>query len=283
MVAKDKLVRTAIVYDFDGTLAHGNIQEHSFIPEIGLEPKQFWDEVRAAAQQHDGDEILIYMWRMLAHAAKHQRAITENFLRAHGQSTPLFEGLTDWFARINAYAVERGLELDHYVVSSGLYEMISGCSIFAHFKKVFASRFLYDDTGCAVWPAVAINYTTKTQFLFRINKGIDTTWDNGRINRWQQLDERPVPFSRMIFIGDGETDIPSMKMVRQMEGHSIAVFDPDKARSKKSQENIYQLIAEDRVHFVAPADYRDGSQLDSTVKGILGRLARECGYRDAEP
>jgi hypothetical protein len=152
--------------------------------------------------------------------------------------------------------------------------MISGCALAGRFKRIYASRFIYDAEGQAVWPGVAINYTTKTQFLFRINKGIDNSWDNTGVNRWIPMHERPVPFQRMIFVGDGETDIPAMKMVRQQGGCSIAVFDPQKFGSL--QEHVSRLIAEDRVSFVAPADYRDGSQLDVTVKGILGRFATEA-------
>ena len=120
---------------------------------------------------------------------------------------PLFEGVELWFDRMNAYAIDRKLLLEHYVISSGIREMIEGCSIFPAFKKVFASSFAYNAEGAAVWPAVAINYTTKTQFLFRINKGIENTWSNEEINRWQPMNERPMPFQRMIFIGDGDTDI----------------------------------------------------------------------------
>jgi hypothetical protein len=179
-------------------------------------------------------------------------------LAAHGRATPLFSGLDTWFDRIGAYAGERRLAVEHYVVSSGNYEIIAGCPIFERFRGVFASRFLYNAAGEATWPAVAINYTTKTQFLFRINKGISMTWDNQRINRWMPMEDRPVPFSRMIFIGDGETDIPSMKMVRHQGGHSIAVFDPEKWQEENARDRIERLIAEDRVHYVAPADYRDG-------------------------
>ena len=272
--------RTALVYDFDGTLAQGNIQEHSFIPGLGIAAKDFWSKVKAYAREYDADEILIYMWRMLELAKSSGTPLTAAALEAHGCAVPLFRGVESWFDRINLYAADRTLALEHYVISSGIHEMIRGCSIFGSFQQVYASRFVYDESGEAIWPAVAINYTNKTQFLFRINKGIPSTYDNELINRWVPLEERPVPFQRMIFIGDGETDIPSMKMVRHQGGHSVAVFDPGKWKDTRSQTNIYRLIAEDRVHFVAPADYSDGSLLDITVKGILGRIARSAGYRD---
>jgi len=276
-VTAKKPWRVAIVYDFDGTLARGNMQEHSFLPELGVNSKTFWNDVKAAARKNDADEVLVYMWHMLELAKEKGIRITKKALTNHGKEIPLFAGVDDWFRRIDKFATERTLSIEHYVVSSGNHEIIAGSKIFRLFKNVYASRFIFGKAGEAVWPAVAINYTTKTQFLFRINKGIENSWDNEQINRWVPMNERPLPFSRMIFIGDGDTDIPSMKMVRFQGGHSIAVFDPDSFQ--QSPKKVYRLIAEDRVHFVAPADYSDGSQLDVTIKGILARMARDVGYR----
>ena len=276
MTAK-KPWRVAIVYDFDGTLARGNMQEHSFLPELGVNSKTFWNDVKAAARKNDADEVLVYMWHMLELAKEQGIRITKKALTNHGKEIPLFDGVDDWFRRIDKFATARTLSIEHYVVSSGNHEIIAGSKIFRRFKNVYASRFIFGKAGEAVWPAVAINYTTKTQFLFRINKGIENSWDNEQINRWVPMNERPIPFSRMIFIGDGDTDIPSMKMVRFQGGHSIAVFDPESFQ--QSPKKVYRLIAEDRVHFVAPADYSDGSQLDVTIKGILARMARDVGYR----
>jgi hypothetical protein len=197
----------------------------------------------------------------------------------HGEHLPLFDGLGDWFGRINKYGKDIGLDVRHYVVSSGIREMIEGSSIHDAFERIYASRFAYDANDNSCWPSVAINYTAKTQFLFRINKGIDNTWDNDAINRWIPLNERPQPFERMIFVGDGDTDIPSMKMVRHQGGVAVAVFDPEKWETAAHQSKIHRLIAEDRANYVASADYREGSQLDVTIRGVLGRMARESGYR----
>jgi hypothetical protein len=198
-------------------------------------------------------------------------------LHKYGAKTPLFDGVEDWFTRVDGHALESGLALEHYVISSGNEEMIAGTKIAQRFKKIFGSRYRYDAQGHAEWPAVAINYTSKTQYLFRINKGVDNSWNNEPVNRWIPMRDRPVPFSRIIYFGDGDTDIPSMKMVRHQGGHSIAVFDPERWAKRELQSKVYNLIAEDRAHFVVPADYRDGSQLDVTVKGILGRIARDQG------
>lgn len=275
-------LRTALVYDFDGTLAPGNIQEHSLLPEyLGLSPDDFWRLVKHQAKAEDADEILVYLRLLLEKAAERSVKLTRSILQEHGAKTPLFEGVTSWFHRINEYAAHRGLQLEHYVISSGNEEMIAGTTIHSVFRRVFASRYFYDDRGNAIGPAVAINYTTKTQYLFRINKGVDNHWDNDAVNRWQPMAERAVPFSRIIYLGDGDTDIPSMKMVRHQGGHSVAVFDPKKWARTDMQKKVYNLIAEDRAHFVVPADYTEGSQLDVTLRGILGRVARdEAGYRE---
>ena len=274
-------LRTALVYDFDGTLAPGNIQEHSLIPShLEMAVPCFWAAVAEEKQQDDADEILVYLRLLAARAREVGKPLTRELLREHGANTPLFSGVAQWFTRIGKHALARGLRLEHYVVSSGNEEMIAGTQIYQHFTKVFASRYRYDVNGHAEWPAVAINYTNKTQYLFRINKGVANSWDNEPVNRWIPTAERPIPFSRIIYLGDGDTDIPSMKMVRHQGGHSIAVFDPARWERPALQQKVYNLIAEDRAHFVVPADYQDGSQLDITVKGVLGRIARdEAGYR----
>lgn len=284
MVRDDSALRSAIIYDFDGTLAPGNIQEHSLIPEHLKGTKEdFWALVAKEKKAHDADEILVYMRLLSTKAAALGAPLTRDLLREHGANTPLFAGVSEWFERINHHGAERGLALEHYVISSGNEEMIEGTSVARHFTKIFGSRYQYDESGYAQWPAVAINYTSKTQFLFRINKGVSNSWDHDPVNRWVPPDERRIPFSRIIYLGDGDTDIPSMKMVRHQGGHSVAVFDPERWAKRELQNKVYNLIAEDRAHFVVPADYTDGSQLDITIKGILGRIARDqAGYRPGD-
>lgn len=270
--------RTALIYDFDGTLAKGNLQEQSFIPDIGMLREEFWDEVKRRTKSHDADEILVYMHLMLDKAKEKTKEITAEALRQHGREAKLFPGLCDhsWFRRINQHAAAHGLELEHYVLSSGIQEMIDGCVIRNAFRLVFASKFIYVD-GIAAWPGVGINYTTKTQYLFRINKGVENHWDNNSINAYMPDAERPIPFDRMIFIGDGETDVPAMKMLTYQGGHAVAVYDPE--RTDRDLSKIHRLISDGRVEFVAPADYTEKSQLDIIMKGILGRIARKYGYR----
>jgi phosphoserine phosphatase len=271
---RDDLKKTAIVYDFDGTLAHGNLQECSFIPKMNLNREEFWDEVKTRTRTEDADEILVYMHLMLEKAKEIGVEVTKQMLREHGEHANLFDGLKDlqWFARVNAFAARYGLDLQHYIVSSGVEEMIRGCSIQSVFHQIYASKYIYDGE-VAAWPGVAINYTTKTQYLFRINKGVENHWDNKAINKYMPEGSRPIPFERMIFLGDGDTDIPAMKMLTYQGGHSIAVY--DEQREQKDLDKIHGLISDDRVDFVAAANYEENSQLDIIVKGILGRIAHQ--------
>ena len=275
-----KPLKTALIYDFDGTLARGNMQEVTFIPSIGMGIGDFWGEADRLTREADGDNILMYMQLMLQRARENGAPITRRLLREHGQDVKLFDGLkTDltgagWFDRINAFGAQYGLDIEHYIISAGIEEMIEGCPIRDEFRHVFASKFVYDG-DVAVWPAVGVNYTTKTQYLFRVNKGVLNHYEHERINRFMADDDRPVPFDRMIFLGDGDTDVPTMKMMHSKGGYSIAVYDP--RNSERDQQKLYSLISEDRVNFVAAADYREGTALDLIVKGLIGRIAITAG------
>jgi hypothetical protein len=269
----DKPREIALIYDFDGTLARGNLQERSFFPALGLETEAFWKEVKAICREHDEDETLTYMSLMLEKAKARGVAYTRALLAEHGAAADLFDGLADgsWFTRIDAFCDQHGLTARHYVISSALEEMLVGCPIARHFDHVFASKYRFVD-DVAVWPSVAINYTTKTQYIFRINKGIFNHWDNKSLNKHTARVDRPMKFENMIFLGDGETDVPTMKMLTLQGGYAIAVYDPEE--KDRSFDKIHQLIAADRVNFVSVADYSENSQLDIIVKGIIGRMAR---------
>ncbi|QOC24151.1 haloacid dehalogenase-like hydrolase [Wenzhouxiangella sp. AB-CW3] len=269
----------ALVYDFDGTLAAGNCAEHGLFPALGIEDADaFWSNVTAQAKERDGEQILTYLGELAlaARNADRKEELRPERLRIHGAEIKLFPGVRDWFQRIDAFAAKQGLNIAHFIVSSGLEDMILGTPIAHHFRQVFACRYHYDqDTGHAKWPSVAINYTTKTQYLFRINKGIANRWDDAAVNQYIEADQRPFPFRRMIYFGDGDTDIPSMKLVKQQGGFSLAVFDENHWQKKTTRDKIGKLIAEDRVSYVVPGNYTRGSQLDVTVKGLLQLFRRK--------
>lgn len=270
-MSKRKNPIIAICYDFDGTLSPGNMQEYDYLPELGISPKQFWDEAKAQAREHDADEILSYMSLMIVKATPtSQVQITRKSFADHGRNVKFFEGVMEWFERINAYGETVGAKIEHYIISSGIKEMIEGTSIKKEFKRIYASSFIYDQHGVARWPAQAVNYTTKTQYLFRINKGVHNAWDNSTINAFTRDEKRRIPFSRMIFIGDGSTDIPCMKLVKSLGGYSIAVYPPGKRRTKADA-----LKEENRVDFVAPADYKAGSAVDVQVQAVIQKMVAD--------
>lgn len=264
-----KLIRMAIAYDFDGTLAPGNMQEYNFIPALNMVSKAFWSSVNTVAQQHEMDQILAYMHMMLEEARKAKVAVRKSDFKQFGANITLFPGVADWFKRVNAYARSKGVRLEHFIISSGIREMVEGTPIYKEFEKVYASGFMFDHNGVACWPALAVNYTTKTQYLFRINKGSLDVHDNSVINKFVPKAERPVPFENMIFIGDGETDIPCMRLVKEQGGHSIAVYNGSKRGARKHAD---QLVDDGRATLGAPADYQESGVIDLAVKAIIDKI-----------
>lgn len=259
----------ALIYDFDGTLSPGNMQEYDFIPAVGKDNEDFWRESRAVAREQDADPILTYMAKMIHEARSKGLSLRKEAFREAGKNIVLFEGVKDWFARINAYGAEHNICILHYINSSGIKEIIEGTPIASQFKNIYACSFLYDVDGVAYWPAVAVNYTNKTQFIYKINKGVESVYDSKLVNRYIEESKRPVQFRHMIYIGDGTTDIPCMRLVKQQGGRSIAVYDPTKAASRGAMED---LIRDGRVNHVCAADYRPGQELDRLVKTILDKI-----------
>ncbi|MBK6329953.1 MAG: haloacid dehalogenase-like hydrolase [Bacteroidetes bacterium] len=272
-----KLQRIAIAYDFDGTLAPGNMQQHSFIPKLGVDSGTFWKEVKNIAKSNDMSEILAYMHHMLKKANEKGIPITKKAFVDHGKGMPLFPGVVDYFKKINEYARKKGLIIEHYVISSGLREILKGTAISKEFEMMYASAYMYNASDVAEWPALAIDYTTKTQFIFRINKGIKNAWDNESVNKYMPNDARPMPFNRMIYLGDGETDIPAMKTVSLNGGKAIAVYNPNtKTKSGRKSKKITQdLVSQGRANYVAPADYTEGSSLYKIIQLCIDSISAE--------
>ena len=271
-----KPVPFAIAYDFDGTLAPGNMQEYDFVPAIGMTKKRFWKEVNDLTRTQNADNILTYMMHMLDKARAAGITVRREDFEAFGRSVAFFDGVEDWFDRIDAYGGTRGFQVKHYIISSGIREMIEGTPIARKFTAIYASAFIYDLYGMAKWPALAVNYTTKTQFLFRINKGVLNVYDNTRINAFIPKEDRAVPFEHMVFIGDGETDIPCFRVVKDQGGHSIAVYKPSTPGAKTKAK---QLITEGRVNFIAPANYSSDGAMDRIVKGLIDKVAADAALK----
>lgn len=257
----------AILYDFDKTLCPKNMPEYSFIPSLGLRPEEFWELANQLSDEQKMDRILAFMYLMVRKSKDlHKNIHRETFVKM-GEQVAFYEGVTDWFGRINAFGAQNGVEISHYIISSGLKEVIEGCKIAGEFDKIYACEFHYDENGVADWPKIAINYTSKTQFLFRINKGVFDISDDDSLNRYIADDQRQISFKNMIYIGDGLTDVPCMKLVKTNGGHSIAVHKP------REKAQVQHLLEDGRVNFIAPADYREGRLLDELVKNIILKAA----------
>jgi 2-hydroxy-3-keto-5-methylthiopentenyl-1-phosphate phosphatase len=260
----------AICYDFDKTLSPDDMQAQGYIQAVyDGDVKTFWKECNVLATENDMDTNLAYMYKMVDEA-QGRLVFTKKTLEDYGSRVELFPGVESWFERIRKYGAEHGVIVEHYIISSGLKEMIEGTSIAkaGAFEKIYASSFMFDKKGVAVWPAQAINYTNKTQFLFRIEKGVLDVNDPG-VNDHFPPDSVRVPFRNMVYIGDSATDIPCMKLINSRGGHSIGVYDGK--TSDKSR--VHRMLAEDRIKYFAPADYRENSKLDTLVKAIIVRTA----------
>lgn len=270
-----KYIDVAICYDFDGTLSPKNMQEYDFFNALGNGAKKFWAESKALAVENNADEILAYMMLMIERAKTCKVKTTRSAFRDYGKGIELYKGVETWFDSINRYGKTLDLSINHYIISSGIKEMIEGSPIADKFKKIYACSFIYDQNDVAAWPAVAVNYTTKTQFIFRINKGIEDDNDHITINKFIPREERAIPFSRMIYLGDGATDVPCMRLVKDLGGTSIAVYPP---RNKTKHTATEKLLTDGRVNFISQADYTSGSRLHELVKIILEKIAADAKY-----
>lgn len=255
----------ALIYDFDNTLSTRDMQEFTFIPALGMKADEFWKKTDEIAHSSEMDHILAYMYLMAKEAKAKNISLSPEALREMGRDVQFFDGVREWFARINAYGEGLGLEVRHYILSCGLKSMVEGCDIAREFHNIFACDYFYGDNGEPLWPSIAINYTSKTQFLYRINKGVEDIGEDAKLNMYMSRDERVVPFDRMIYIGDGLTDVPSMKLVRQRGGYAIGVY-------KKPTDATY-LVDQNRVDFYLKCDYTDGGEIDTAMKAILAQIA----------
>lgn len=259
----------AMCYDFDKTLSPTDMQAQGYIQSVGYDVAEFWKKTNDLAAGNEMDGNLAYMYVMMDEA-RGKLVFNRKSLEEYGSRVQLFPGVSEWFGRINEYGGEKGITVEHYIISSGLKEMIDGTEIAKKgaFKKIYASSFYYDERGVAVWPAQVINYTNKTQFLFRIEKGVLDVNDNG-VNEYFAPENLRVPFRNMVYIGDSDTDIPCMKLVNVNGGHSIGVYNPE----TMNKERVHKMLRDNRIRYFAPADYRDGTELDGLVKAIIDKTA----------
>ena len=257
----------AICYDFDKTLSPDDMQAQGFIQKVGYNVAEFWEESNRLARENGMDSNLAWMYLMITKAVG-KTPMTKESLREYGSKVRLFPGVKHWFRRIKEFGLKHNVIVEHYIISSGLREMIEGTPVGGEFTRIYASSFYFDKDNIARWPAQAINYTGKTQFLFRIEKGVLDVNDPG-VNDSFPPERIRVPFRNMIYIGDSDTDIPCMKLVNTNGGHSIGVYDA----TTQDKTKVWKMMREKRIRYFAPADYNNGSDLDALVKDIIKRTA----------
>ena len=259
----------ALIYDFDGTLSPGNMQEFGFIQAVGKTAQEFWRMSDNIAIGQDASNVLSYMKLMYDEAKANKIALRKENFRRFGGDIALFNGVQQWFGAVNEYGRSQGVKVEHYINSSGLKEIIEGSSGASEFKHIFAGSFIYGENGEAQWPGVAVDYTAKTQFLFKINKGIFSARDNKRLNSSMAEEKKRVPFTNMIYFGDGETDVPCMKIVSMFGGNSVAVYAPG---NEKKRAIAQRLKKQGRVRFTVPAQYTADSTAYRLVCAIIDKI-----------
>ena len=263
-----------ILYDFDKTLCTTDMQEYDFIKNLDMNSDDFWGEAANITATHEVEKVLAYMFVMIKKCKEKGIPLTEEYLKSCGKNVILFKGVATWFDRINAFGESMGVKIEHYIISSGTYEIIQGTPIAKYFKRIYACKYMYDENGEALWPALAINYTLKTQYIYRISKGILDVTDDYNLNREQDESLRRIAYNNMIYIGDGMTDIPCMKMVKEKGGKSIALYPAGRS------ETVKPLVDDDRINYVCVADYSEGSEIDVVVKTIIQKI--ELDHRLSE-
>ena len=257
----------AIMYDFDKTLCTRDMQEYTFFPNLGIKADEFWNEANILREEEKMDQVLSYMYLMFKKTIDNNRTLKRDYLNKMGENIELFPGVLEWFKRINEYGKKMGVQIEHYIISSGLKEIIEGSKIGNEFKCIYASEFFYNEDGNAMWPKLSVNYTNKTQFLMRINKGILDISDDVGLNNKMLDNERRISTSNMIYIGDGYTDVPCMKLTKENGGVSIAVY------TDKNYDTAKILLNDDRINYMVKSDYREGSEIDSIVKKTIKSMA----------
>ena len=256
----------AFLYDFDKTLCTTDMEDYAFIPSLGYTPAEFWGRANAFGWENRMDGLLAYMYTMIQECAVQNIKLDRAFLNHCGESIQLFPGVREWFARINAFGESLGVQVEHYVISSGLREIIEGSGIAQEFREIYACEFYYNENGDACWPKLDVNFTNKTQFVYRINKGILDVSRDKELNDSMPDDSKRVPFTNMIYMGDGLSDVPCMKMMRAYGGQAIAVY------QASNRQGVEKLLADGRVDFIFPADYREGMELDRPVRDIPRKM-----------
>lgn len=250
--------KIALIYDFDFTLCSGDAPTFNLFPLYGLD-KTFYDEINGYCKEDNMEGIISLLYYLQKRARQQGKPLTKEILCNCGKDLSFYPGVDTWFERINNFGKENGFEIEHYLISSGILEIIEGNEIAKKFKKIFASCYHYDENGFADWPLSVVNYTNKTQFIYRINRGILNNVDDKILNGYIPREKRVIPYKNMIYIGDGFTDVPSMKTMNEKKGYAVAVY-------CEKDETAKKLFESGRCNCAMQANYEEGSELDTAIK-----------------
>ena len=261
-----KDIKVAIVYDFDKTLSTDDMQAFGFIQGLDMQVNDFWDRCAEFSEENQVESVLTYMYLMKKYSKEKGKPITKEYLQKCGENVKFFDGVEEWFDRINEYGKQNGVQVEHYLVSSGIKEIIEGTPIANKFKQIYACSFVYEN-GEPMWPALSLNYTDKTQFLYRINKGIFGVLDKSVNEEMKDID-RPIPFSNIIYIGDSQTDIPCMRLLYKYGGTAIGLYQPN----TKNEAYLRDLLRRDRINFIVSSNYTENGELDGIIKDLIQKI-----------
>lgn len=260
----------AICYDFDKTLSPSDSSlDFGYFDKLGITKEQFWHETQTSPTLQKMDNILAYLYYAIYKANKLNVDITKQDFINFGKNAYFYKGVEDWFDRINNYAKKQGYILEHYIISAGLKEVITNTKIAKHFKKIYASTYMYENDK-PIWPAFVVNYTNKTQYLFRVKKNILVENDN-RVNERMIGKNVRIPFENMIYIGDSVTDIPCMSIMVKNGGTSIGVYENCPAK----KELMLKLYKNNRINHYVYADYSEESELEKTVQNTILKIKQK--------
>ncbi|MEZ5301065.1 MAG: haloacid dehalogenase-like hydrolase [Verrucomicrobiales bacterium] len=268
-----------IVYDYDQTLSPKYMQDEVLFPRFGINPDSFWKRCRELVDDQGFDGELAYLKALLDYLSLDRPSNKE--LEELGKDLHFYKGLPEMFTEINKVLTPAheavGIKIEHYIVSSGMKALIDGCALKPFFKAIFGCEFAEDENGRISFPKRVISHTQKTQYLFRISKGLLAPDQD--VNDHMPPEQRPIPFPNMIYLGDGPTDVPCFTVMRQYGGYCIAVYNPDD-ESRRSFRKCYQLTAHaNRVRHIAPSDYRPGSHLRLLLEEMVGEIANRIMER----
>jgi len=258
--------KIALCYDFDGTLCSGYMQDQKLLHDCKIEPKNFWIKVANYAKENHCDPTLAYLMLLEQQMRSAGLKVNAETFKKYGKELKLFKGVNDWFSRIKQFGKFHSIEIQHFIISSGLADVIKGCTFIKDINLVYASSYIYEN-GKGVWPKLSVNYSNKVQFLYRINKGTFDVFDQVGVNAKKDAnDSVNIPFENFIFFGDGETDVPCFSVNQKNSGKNICIYEKG---NEKSFDVGKKLYSEGRVHYLLDGDYSENSEIDKLIKQFI--------------